>query len=42
VAKAKRVVGFDVVEVAPARDSVLSEYTLAKLTYKLIAAIAGQ
>ena len=41
VARAKRVVGFDVVEVAPARDSVLSEYTLAKLTYKLIAAVSA-
>lgn len=32
----KNVVGFDVVECAPAKGSILSEYTLAKLTYKMI------
>ncbi len=39
VAKAKRVIGFDVVEVAPTQDSTLSQYTMAKLVYKFIAAI---
>jgi agmatinase len=33
---ARRVVGFDVVEVAPVPHSTISEYTLAKLVYKLI------
>ncbi len=32
----KNVVGFDVVECAPAKGSILSEYTLAKLVYRLI------
>lgn len=32
----KNVVGFDVVECAPAEGSILSEYTLAKLVYRLI------
>jgi agmatinase len=40
VAKSKRILGFDVVEVAPTAGSTLSEYVLAKLTYKLISAIA--
>lgn len=39
VAKTKNIVGFDVVEVAPKEGSTLSEYTLAKLTYKLISYI---
>ena len=39
VAKKRRVIGFDVVEVAPTPDSTLSQYTLAKLVYKFIAAI---
>lgn len=39
VAKTKNIVGFDVVEVAPQEGSTLSEYTLAKLTYKLISYI---
>lgn len=38
----KNVLGFDVVEVAPAEGSTLSEYTMAKLVYKLIAAIVGK
>lgn len=33
---ARTVVGFDVVEVAPVPQSTLSEFTLAKLVYKLI------
>jgi agmatinase len=36
----KNVVGFDVVEIAPAPDSTLSEYTLAKLVYRLIGLIS--
>ncbi len=30
------VVGFDVVEIAPAKNNILTEYTMAKLIYKLI------
>jgi len=36
VFKERNVVGFDVVECAPIDGSILSEYTLAKLVYKLI------
>jgi agmatinase len=36
VCAAKNVVGFDIVEVAPAENSSLSEYLLAKLAYRLI------
>lgn len=36
VFKERNVVGFDVVECAPIEGSILSEYTLAKLAYKLI------
>lgn len=36
VFKEKKVVGFDVVECAPMEGSILSEYTLAKLVYRLI------
>lgn len=32
----RNVVGFDIVECAPMEGSILSEYTLAKLTYRLI------
>ena len=32
----KKVVGFDIVECAPAEGTILSEYTLAKLLYRLI------
>lgn len=32
----KNVVGFDVVEIAPAKGNILSEYTMAKLVYRLI------
>ncbi len=32
----KNVVGFDVVEIAPVKGNILSEYTMAKLVYKLI------
>ena len=39
--QARRVVGFDVVEVAPVPHATISEYTLAKLVYKLIGLIAG-
>jgi agmatinase len=35
-----RVVGFDVVEVAPVPHSTVSEYTLAKVVYKLIGMVA--
>jgi agmatinase len=40
VCKARRVIGFDVVEVAPLPHSTVSEYTLAKLVYKLIGLLA--
>jgi agmatinase len=36
VCSQRNVVGFDVVEVAPEPNSTLSEYTLAKLVYRLI------
>ena len=36
----RRVVGFDVVELAPLPDSSISQYTLAKLAHKLIGMIA--
>lgn len=36
VASKKNVVGFDVVEVAPQKGSIISEYTLAKLVYRLL------
>lgn len=36
VCKERNVVGFDIVECAPIEGSILSEYTLAKLAYKLI------
>ncbi len=32
----RNVVGFDVVEIAPVKNNILSEYTMAKLVYKLI------
>lgn len=34
--KQKNVVGFDIVECAPMEGSILSEYTLAKLAYRII------
>ncbi len=36
VCATKHVVGFDIVECAPIEGSILSEYTLAKLAYKLL------
>lgn len=36
VCKQKNVVGFDVVECAPMEGSILSEFTLAKLIYKIL------
>jgi len=39
VVATKKVIGFDVVEVAPAEGQILSEYTLAKLVYKIIGMI---
>jgi agmatinase len=42
VCQARRVVGFDVVEVAPVPHSTVSEYALAKLVYKLIGLVALQ
>jgi len=36
VADRKKIIGFDVVEVAPREGQILSEYTLAKLVYRLI------
>jgi len=40
VVSRKKVVGFDVVEVAPCEGQILSEYTLAKLVYKIIGMIS--
>lgn len=39
VCRRRRVVGFDVVEIAPTESSTVSEYTLAKLVYRLIGLI---
>ncbi len=36
VVQRKNVVGFDIVEVAPQEGQILSEYTLAKLAYRII------
>lgn len=36
VCRERNVVGFDIVECAPQQGSIISEYTLAKLAYKLI------
>lgn len=36
VFETRNVVGFDVVEIAPVKGSILTEYTMAKLVYKLI------
>lgn len=36
VCKQKKVVGFDIVEVAPVKENTLSEFTLAKLAYRII------
>ena len=35
-AKKFKVIGFDIVECAPIEGSILSEYTLAKLLYRII------
>jgi agmatinase len=40
VIETKNVVGFDVVEIAPAAGTILSEYTMAKLVYRLIGYIS--
>jgi agmatinase len=37
----KNVVGFDIVECAPHKGSILSEYTLAKLAYRIIGYLEG-
>jgi agmatinase len=36
VVKNKNVVGFDIVEIAPAKGQILSEYAMAKLAYRLM------
>jgi N1-aminopropylagmatine ureohydrolase len=36
VIEEKNVVGFDIVEIAPRKGDILSEYNMAKLTYRLI------
>ena len=36
VCEKKNIVGFDVVEIAPVKGNILTEYTMAKLVYKLI------
>ncbi len=40
VIQKKNIVGFDVVEIAPIKGSILSEYTMAKLIYRLIGYIS--
>jgi len=42
VIKNKNVVGFDIVECAPMKGTILSEYTLAKLAYRLIGYLESQ
>jgi len=42
VVKNKNVVGFDIVEVAPQEGQILSEFTLAKLLYKIIGMIVNK
>jgi agmatinase len=36
VVKIKNVIGFDIVEIAPAKGQILSEYAMAKLAYRLM------
>ena len=36
VCENKHVIGFDIVEIAPLKDSILTEYTMAKLCYKIL------
>src|SRR5699024_3284991 len=36
VAKNKQIIGFDVLECAPIKGSIITEYTLAKIIYRLI------
>jgi agmatinase len=38
--RTKKVIGFDIVECAPIEGSILSEYTLAKLAYRLMGYIS--
>lgn len=40
VIEKKNIVGFDVVEIAPVKGNILSEYTMAKLVYRLIGYIS--
>lgn len=42
VISTKNIIGFDVVEIAPIKDTILSEYTMAKLVYKLIGYIGNK
>ncbi|MBI5399470.1 agmatinase [Candidatus Saganbacteria bacterium] len=41
VCAAKNVVGFDVVELSPRRDDIASDFTVAKMVYKLMGYIAA-
>ncbi|MFT6850584.1 MAG: agmatinase [Sphingobacteriales bacterium] len=41
VALKKKIIGFDIVEVAPKDGSIISEYTLAQLAYKLMGYIVS-
>lgn len=36
VCESRNVIGFDIVEIAPVKGSILSEYTMAKLCYKIL------
>jgi agmatinase len=40
VIASRNIVGFDVVEIAPKKGTILSEFTMAKLVYKLIGYIS--
>ena len=41
VAASRKVIGFDVVEIAPREGDILSEFTMAKLVYRLLGYVAG-
>ncbi len=42
VCEKKHIVGFDVVEIAPVKGNTLTEFTMAKLVYRLIGYISGK
>ncbi|HNQ13271.1 MAG TPA: agmatinase [Bacteroidia bacterium] len=42
VCQKRNVIGFDIVEVAPIKENTLSEFTLAKLAYRIMGFITGR